>query len=315
MVLIRRFVRSFAHAAVMFVAAASVCALAQPFGYSVRSDSDDRLYRINLATGVAAQLGATGFGKIEGLALSPTGELFGVHLIPSQPAQLVRCSTTTGACTAVGTTSAISGGTAGLAFNSTGQLFLATSSVIFTVNTTTGAATALSSASGPAISGLASGATSANCTSGLYALAGNADAGKFYCVNTTTGALSLLGTLVGLTPTTAIDGGIDGDRSTGFIWGITNPSDANAAAQVYSINPTTLVVSAFTAITLNGTPIGGFESLAVEPSPAVISVSPPSAPAIPTTSEYGLIALAFGLSVFAMIALRRRDSLRFAKRN
>jgi hypothetical protein len=303
MVLSRRFGLWCAHAVALCVAAVMTCAHAQPFGYSVRSDTDDRLYRINLATGAATQLGLTGFGKIEGLALSATGELFGVHLIPSQPAQLVKCSTTTGACTLVGTTSATSGGTAGLAFSSTGQLFLATSSVVFTVNPVTGAATALSAASGPAVSGLAAGATTATCTSGLYALAGNVDAGKFYCVNTASGALTLLGTLTSLTATTAIDGGIDGDRTTGLVWGITNPSDANAPAQIYSITPLTLAVSAFTPVTLNGTPIGGFESLAVEPS-----VLGSIVPTIPTTSQYGLLAVTFGLCAFALMAIRRRDA-------
>ncbi|TAG46934.1 MAG: hypothetical protein EAZ30_11190 [Betaproteobacteria bacterium] len=281
----------------------TLLAHAQPFGYSVRSEVDDRLYRINLATGAAEQLGATGFGKIEGLALNAAGELFGVHLTAAQPAQIVKCSTTTGACTLVGSTTITSGSNAGLAFSASGQLYLGMSSVVFTINTTSGAATALSTSSGLAISGLASGAVTAQCASGVYALAGNADAGKFYCANTTTGVLTLLGSLSGLTTTTAIDGGIDGDRTTGVVWGITNPSDSNAPAQIFYVVPETLAKSAFTPVTLSGVPIGGFESLAVEPSSAVVGPA-----RIPTVSTYGLLAVGFGLCGFAYTALRRREA-------
>jgi hypothetical protein len=305
MAVTRRLVHFAAHAAAIGFAAMAMIAHAQPFGYSVRSEVDDRLYRINLATGVAEQLGATGFGKIEGLALSAAGELFGVHLTAAQPAQIVKCLTTTGACTLVGSTTITSGSNAGLAFSASGQLYLAMSSVVFTINTTSGAATALSASAGPAISGLASGAVTAQCASGVYAVAGNADAGKFYCANTTTGALTLLGSLAGLTTTTAIDGGIDGDRTTGVVWGITNPSDANAPAQIFYVVPETLAISAFTPVSLSGTPIGGFESLAVEPSSTATSPA-----RIPTVSPFGLLAVALGLCVFACAAMRRRETAR-----
>ena len=46
-------------------------ALADPMGYSVRSDADDRLYRIDLSTGIATDIGATGLTDIEGLAFQP----------------------------------------------------------------------------------------------------------------------------------------------------------------------------------------------------------------------------------------------------
>ncbi|TAG04167.1 MAG: hypothetical protein EAZ43_05505 [Betaproteobacteria bacterium] len=296
-------VQFFAHAAVVGFAAVMSLAHAQPYGYSVRSEIDDRLYRINLATGVAEQLGVTGFGKIEGLALNAAGELFGVNLIPQAPAQTVKCSTTSGVCTSVGSTTQTSGGSAGLAFSPTGQLYLAMNSALFSVNPQTGAATALSASSGPTISGLASGAITAQCGTGIYALAGNSDAGKLYCVNTTTGALTLLGSLPGLTTTTAIDAGLDGDRTTGVLWGITNPSDSNAPAQIFSVAPETLAISALTPVTLSGAPIGGFESLAVEPSSAV---SGPTQ--IPTVSTVGLLAVGLGLCGFAFAALRRREA-------
>lgn len=59
-------------------------AQAQPFGFAVNSDGidtsmpPDTLYRINLATGEAVSVGATGFQDIEALAFAPDGLLYGV---------------------------------------------------------------------------------------------------------------------------------------------------------------------------------------------------------------------------------------------
>lgn len=61
-----------------------VYAQAQPFGFVVNSDgvdasmAPDTLYRINLATGEAVSIGATGFQDIEALAIDASGQLFGV---------------------------------------------------------------------------------------------------------------------------------------------------------------------------------------------------------------------------------------------
>lgn len=63
---------------------ACVTVHAQPFGFVVNSDgvdtsmSPDTLYRINLATGAAVNIGATGFQDIEALAFDSNGLLFGV---------------------------------------------------------------------------------------------------------------------------------------------------------------------------------------------------------------------------------------------
>ena len=96
-IILRGLVRRVVVAALL---AMSAHAFAGPIGYSVRSDVDRKLYRIDMATGVATDIGVTGFSKIEGLAISTTGEIYGVN--PST-AQLVKCSAITGACAAVGT--------------------------------------------------------------------------------------------------------------------------------------------------------------------------------------------------------------------
>jgi hypothetical protein len=271
---------------------------ANPIGYSVRSDGDDNLYRIDLGTGVATQLGATGFPKIEGLALNSAGDLFGVN--PSQSnSQLVRCSTTTGQCTSVGLMGvpAPSGTNAGLAFAANGSLYMALNAIIYWVNPATGQSAPIG-ISGPAISGLGSGAVSANCASGLYALGGNTNQGELFCVNTANGALTSLGTL----STASVDAGFDGDATTGLLWGITNPSSATAPAQVYSVNPATLSVSAPINVTLGGVAIGGFESLAVVPTsttslpPAVADGTPNGIPTLSTWASLLMGLLLVGVA-------------------
>lgn len=53
-------------------------------GYSVRSNADDHLYRINMQTGVATDLGLIGFGDAEGLAFDNLGRLFAIGGTESQ---------------------------------------------------------------------------------------------------------------------------------------------------------------------------------------------------------------------------------------
>jgi hypothetical protein len=280
---------------------AATVANANPIGYSVRSDLPDRrLYSINLLTGVATELGATGFTKIEALAMNDAGELFGVN---PQSAQLVRCSATTGSCTAVGNLTGIPPGStnAGLTFDSTGRLVLAINAVVYVVNPANASTTVLGP-SGAAISGLARGATSANCANGLYAIGGNSDQGKFYCINGSTGAATQLGTLAGVG---ALDGGIDGDSRTGLVWGITD----EAAARVYSIIPGTLAIGIVSNVTLNGVAVGGFESLAVARSTEVAPPPPPvpaSEPVVaPVASAWQLAMLAAFVALVGAYARRR----------
>ncbi len=46
--------------------------------YSVRSNADDHVYEINLATGIATDLGLISFGDAEGLAFGPGGQLYAI---------------------------------------------------------------------------------------------------------------------------------------------------------------------------------------------------------------------------------------------
>jgi hypothetical protein len=241
--------------AMLIVAGAAHAAI----GYSVRSDGDKKLYRINLSTGVATALGDTGFSKIEALAMSPAGEVFGVNPATSQ---LVKCSTTAGTCAGIGTLSGVPPAqtNVGLTFDASGKLFMSLSAVFYAVNPVNAMSTALGP-TGAALSGLANGKVTTGCASGVYAVGGNSDQGKLYCMNTTTGAASEIGSAPNVT---SLDGGLDGDLATGLVWGITNANPA----QIYSINPSVSPLAAINVktVTVGGQNAGGFESLAVNAS-------------------------------------------------
>ena len=281
--------------------ALTATAFASPIGYSVRSDVDRKLYRLDMATGVATELGATGFSKIEALAINTAGEIYGVN---PATAQLVKCSAATGACTAVGVLTGLPQvqSNAGLAFASTGTLYLAVNAAIYRVDSATGATASLGG-TGPALSGLAGVAPSAACASGVYGMGGNTDRGKFYCINITNGSAALLGT-VGISP---LDLGLDGDPVTGLVWGISNDDPG----QVFSINTTTLAIGNSNTVTLAGKAIGGFESLAVaRTGTTAVGDTLPAAVAdpliVPTLSPAWLAALSLLLVASAALLFRAR---------
>lgn len=272
-------------------------AFAAAIGYSVRSDADRKLYRVDMATGVATAIGATGFSKIEALAINATGEIFGVN---PATAQLVKCSTTSGACSAVGLLIGLPQvqGNAGLTFANNGALYLAANAVVYRVDPASAAAAPLGG-TGPALSGLAGLAPTANCASGLFGIGGNTDRGKLYCINTTTGAATLLGPL-SLNP---LDSGLDGDPVTGIVWGISNEDPG----QVFAINPTTLAVTNLNTVTLAGAPVGGFESLAIQHVADAVIVGPPlrAEVPVPTMSETALLLLSLLMASVALFSQRR----------
>ena len=266
-------------------------AFAAAIGYSVRSDTDRKLYRVEMATGVATAIGATGFSKIEALAINLAGEIYGVN--PST-AQLVKCSSATGACTAVGLLIGLPQVqvNAGLTFTTDGAMYLAANAVVYRVDPATGAAAPLGG-TGPALSGLAGVPPTTNCNSGLFGIGGNTDRGKLYCINTTTGATTLLGSL----SVNPLDSGLDGDPVTGIVWGISNDDPG----QVFAINPTTLVVTNLNTVTLAGAPIGGFESLAIQHTADVVP-----AQSVPTLSEMALLLLSLLTGSAAIFPQRRK---------
>jgi len=95
------------------LAAAGASAPDGPYAYSVRSNGNDRLYRISLSTGEAVDLGPPmSFGDAEGLSFGPNGEIFGIG---GTVEQMWNLTSYPGAL--VGATGARSGGDAGLGFH------------------------------------------------------------------------------------------------------------------------------------------------------------------------------------------------------
>ena len=298
--ILRVFIRGVLFTAAGVGLALAGTAFASPIGYSVRSDVDRKLYRIDMASGVATAIGATGFSKIEALAINAAGEIYGVN---PATAQLVKCSGVTGACSAVGTLTGLPQvqSNAGLAFASTGVLYLAVNAAIYRVDPAT-AATASLGGTGPALSGLAGVAPSAACPSGVYGMGGNTDRAKFYCVNVTNGSATLLGTL-GIAP---LDLGLDGDPVTGLVWGVSNDDPS----QIFAIDTSTMAMSNVNTVTLSGKAIGGFESLAVaRTGTAAVGDTVPAATEpliVPTLSTVWLAALTLLLAASAALLLRAR---------
>ncbi len=297
-----------AHVAAAAIALiASVAAFAAPTGFSVRSDVDRKLYSIDMATGVASELGPTGFSKIEGLAINEAGEIYGVN---PPTGQLVKCSPLTGACTSVGVLAGLPQiqTNAGLTFSSSGVLYLAVNAVIYRVDPATANATALGT-TGPALSGLAGVAPTDNCPSGVFGMGGNNDKGKLFCINTSNGAATLLGS-INLTP---LDVGLDGDSTTGLVWGITN----DVPGKVFAVTPATLAVTNVNTVTVDGVEIGGFESLAIFHTikPTAGSGDPQGVIGIPTLADWALVCLSTLLfAVGAQNARRRTLSAKASKR-
>jgi hypothetical protein len=265
-------------------------ALALPFGYSVRSDLDDNMYRIDLATGAATLLGPTGFADVEGLAIGPTGTLYGID---DATDQLLTCSTTTGACTVVGPLG-VTITDMGLSFGPDGVLYMAvdapTPEQLFRINVATGAATAIGP-QGQDVTGLAGRAGIASCPSGVFGIGGD-NTNNLVCMNLTTGAA----TTIGPTGRNFSDGGIDFDPATGVLWGVL---DTAPPSEIITINPTTGAATLVGTVSVGG----GFESLAIGPVGAVAVLPVP-------LDRAALLLLALGLWWLARRAARSRIAAR-----
>lgn len=251
-------------------------------GFSVRSDVDDQLYSINLQSGVAIQIGATGFDNIRCLAFDASGTLYGVDPTTSE---LVTCSTDTGACSAVGALG-VEIQDCGLTFDCNGELFMAEESeppIFYSIDPNTGQATAIGDQGHP-VTGLASRLGTPSCASGVFALGGN-NTDVLGCMDVITGAFQEIGPLNNVADVD--EGGIDFD-SLGRLWGIEDDGSL-----IFTIDPNTGNATIMTST------ISGFEGLAID-APTC------EPPAIPTMSEWGLIFMAGILGIVGFIVYRRK---------
>lgn len=230
------------------LACVSGSAIAGPIGYSVRSNQDDHLLQIDLATGVATDLGAINFGDAEGLAFGPGGQLYAIG---GSVNELWNITTTPGSL--IGSTGTRNGTDAGLAYYN-GTMYningSGSGSSLYTVNLATGATTLVGS--------------SLEFGDGLAIdLNGNAFAidaifdDALFSVNLGTGASTFVGGL-GLGNVSAQSGAAF--DASGTLYSLINDS-------IYTIDTTTGAATFVSAITLNGNQVGGFEGLAIDAVP------------------------------------------------
>ncbi len=225
-------------------------------GYSIDSDASDNLWSIDLSTGVATQIGPTGFADIESLSFSATGVLYGVD---DTTDQLVTCSTTTGACTPVGSVG-VDFTDSGLSFSDNGQLWMSTDEPgppfnFYELNPSTGAATLIGNQS-QEVTGLA-------FWGGVLYGVGGDYRDNLVTVNRSTGLATPKGPLGAVSQ---VDGGID-FGSSGVLWGISNPSDDQVLpSELFTINTSTGAATVIATVTnSDGMALAGFESLAIWP--------------------------------------------------
>lgn len=260
-------------------------------GFSVRSDSpsaldDDFLFSIDLATGAATPIGATGFEDVESLAFGPECEV--LYAVDDVTDQLLTCDTATGACTAVGPLGADILDS-GLAWGNDGSLYLSTDApapaTLYRLDPATGAATAVGE-QGQAVTGLAAD------LSAIFGLGGDRT-NNLTTVSPFDGFALSLGPL-GLGAPDVRDGGLDFDAS-GTLWGIED------GGRIFTANPAT------GAATLAATSLPGFEGLAVADGICTLFDGTPEAEEpteVPTAGEWALLLLALGLASAGLLRLR-----------
>lgn len=274
-------------------------AAAQPAttGYAVQSDSTtDHLFAIDLKTGVAKDLGPTGFGDIESMAFGPDcTTLYGVDDVKDV---LVTCDTATGACKEVGRLGVDVTDT-GLAFTIDGNLYMSTDAPknpfnFYRLDPATGTATLVGN-QGQEVTGLA-----AN-VSGLYGLGGDGR-NNMVMIAPETGVATPIGPLGTIsTP----DGGLDFD-SRGVLYGITDGSSKpGAASQIFTVDRATGVATVGATVTLNGHSINGFEGLAIDDGICSTMGSKAAAIDVPTAAGGALLLLILALAATGVLALRR----------
>jgi len=270
-------------------------------GYSVQSDGNQKLYRIDLATGVATPLGTTGFDGIEGLAFDPgCKKLYGVDDVKDR---LVSCDLQTGGCTTVGSLGVDITDT-GLAFANDGRLLMSTDAPknplrFFALDPTTGAAAWIGN-QGTEVTGLA------GSLFGLYGLGGDGK-DNLVIVDPATGKATPVGPLGTVT---LQDGGLDFDRD-GTLYGLNDlgpgSTGSGKPSQLFKIDLQTGKATVVTTLKdPAGKPVNGFEGLAIDGGIcAAKGFGQAVAVDTPALDAWGLGLLVMGLAAAALMVLRR----------
>jgi hypothetical protein len=254
---------------------------AGPIGFSIisqeqSSQSETRLYRIDLATGVSSDLGNMSFDDAEGMAFLDD-QLFAIGGTVDE-----FWNVTSPSGLFVGNTGSRDGADAGLAYDrTTSKLYNLNAgpsdSTLYEINPLTGAATLVGigafSADGFAIDG----------NGNAFAInAGGQN--RLYSVNLITGSMAIVGSL-GTGPTNK-ESGLSFDVDD-VLWGISD------AGEIFTIDTLTGLLSLHAQATIGGVPFSGFESLAI-----LIAETP-----IPEPSTIAIFV--FGLAGLGVMRRRR----------
>jgi hypothetical protein len=228
--------------------------LAAPTGYSVRSNVDDHLYAIDLATGVAVDLGLIDFEDAEGLAFAGAQ----LYAIGGTEGEFWNITTPPGVL--VGATGPRSGIDAGLDFDVTQNKMYNInsdpgSSNLYEINIANGAATFVGS--DPVYGdGLAINAAGSAFTADFLF------SDSLYSVNLANGDLTLIGGL-GLGDPNNLSG-LSFDPS-GVLYALTD------SGEIFTLNTGNGQATFLAQVTLGGDEIGGFEGLAIQvPEPSAL---------------------------------------------
>ncbi|THB80968.1 MAG: hypothetical protein D3926_04570, partial [Desulfobacteraceae bacterium] len=219
-----------------------------PFAFSIQSNGDDRLYRINLHTGFATPLGdPMGFGDAEGLAYGPGDTLYAVG---GYIDQLWNVTSPPGAL--IGSTGSRDGADAGLDYynghlynvNSTGP-----ASTLYRINPDTGVANHVGTGN-YFLDGLAI------RSDGVTFATDFIHTDSLYQINLNTGSAALVGSL-----------GIgDVNDMSGLAFIGSTLYAITSAGHLYTIDTTTGGATFVADITIDGfAPAGGWEGLAIPP--------------------------------------------------
>lgn len=269
--LIKRLFSTSVSSLVLALLVAIESAIAGPIGFSVRSEGNDHLYRIDLLMGVATDLGLVGpvtGSDFEGLAFVGS-QLYAIGTGTVTNHQLWNITEPPGF--RVGRTRIEGQGVdAGLDYDArTGTLYAYEGSygygALYSIDPATGVAKNIDPDTGVAVpigrnkqfaDGLAIDQTGqAFVIDGIFS-------DSLYRLNLSTGAVLSVGSL-GFASNSNF--GLSFDPS-GILWGL------NRLGEIYQISTATGAATQIANVTLNGTRLAGFEGLAVVPEPAFLTL-------------------------------------------
>ncbi len=216
-------------------------------GYTVSSDGDQHLYRVDLQTGVATDLGLLNFSDAEGLTFVGST----LYALGGSTTELWNITTTPGS--PVGSTGPRMGADSGLSYNPVtstmynlnGDFFGLSASFLYSIDTATGAATFI----GQSVVR----ADSLAINAAGQAFGADLPSDNLYSVNLLTAEMTVIGPL-GIPGN--FDNGMDFD-SSGTLWMVTD------GGSVYTVSTSTGAATLVAPLTFGGLPLLGCEGLGV----------------------------------------------------